>query len=106
MVSAGECCVFPLDWVISPSRIESGMIRKNEFMVRVLLFGRLAEITGNRSMNMQAADTAELMKMLSERHPELNGHSIAVAVNKRLTKDTVILNAGDEVALMPPYSGG
>lgn len=75
-------------------------------MVRVLFFGKLAELTGHRSTDIQAAHSTELLRTLREQYPQLSHHTMAVAVNRRLITEPVALSPGDEVAFMPPYSGG
>ncbi len=75
-------------------------------MVNVLLFGRLAEICGQSSFFFDMADTDTINEKLRNDFPELQQLSFAVAVNQILISRNTALKNGDEVALMPPYSGG
>jgi MoaE-MoaD fusion protein len=79
--------------------------------VRVLFFGVLKDLTGRDSEDLALADPAKVEDVLQHyrsRIAPLNGmvNSIAVAVNQQYAKPETILNPGDEVALLPPVSGG
>ncbi|MEY4002713.1 MAG: hypothetical protein RIT07_755 [Bacteroidota bacterium] len=75
-------------------------------MVNVLLFGRLAEICGQSNFFFDMADTDTISEKLRNDFPEMKQLSFAVAVNQVLIIGNTKLSDGDEVALMPPYSGG
>lgn len=75
-------------------------------MVNVLLFGRLAEICGQHNFVFEFHDTDKICEKLKSDFPELQQLSFAIAVNQVLITRNTELNDGDEVALMPPYSGG
>ncbi len=74
--------------------------------VRVLLFGALAERTGRRELSLDAdavADVADVVTAAGCRDEE----ALLVAVNHELVRDPrARVRDGDEVALMPPFSGG
>ena len=73
-------------------------------MVKILFFGVVADKLGKRSANAQAGlSLAELIAQLgcADMQPLL------VAVNQEQVQDMdYIVQDGDEVALMPPFSGG
>ena len=79
--------------------------------VKVLFFGRLKEIVG---LNEQCADVnegaslEELFLSYSARHPELARYraSLVASRNQEFSTWDTILRAGDEVAFLPPVSGG
>jgi len=73
--------------------------------IKIIAFGQIAEITG-KQLAAEATDTAILRTWLLEKFPALGQKKYAIAVNKKVVTDTVQLNENDEVALMPPYSGG
>ncbi|WP_294226353.1 MoaD/ThiS family protein [uncultured Chryseobacterium sp.] len=73
--------------------------------VKVISFGKIAEITG-KEFSVSASDTEALKKQLSGLFPQLADMKYAVAVNKKITEENAVLNNSDTVALMPPYSGG
>jgi molybdopterin converting factor subunit 1 len=79
--------------------------------VRVLYFGVLKEIFGRESEALELEDGALVADLLrSYRGRELGAarfwESIAVAVNQEYARGEDLLRDGDEVALLPPVSGG
>jgi molybdopterin synthase catalytic subunit len=79
--------------------------------VRVLVFGQLKDIAspGELSMEVPAGSTVEsLFAELVGRYPALEGlaSSIAIARNQNFAQPGELLADGDEIALLPPVSGG
>lgn len=79
-------------------------------MARVLMFGRLADIAGWRERIVAADRLSALRSAIGERQPELaralDADAVSVIVNDVLTRgDTPVADA-DEVAFLPPMSGG
>lgn len=79
--------------------------------VTVRLFARLREIAGGADLSLElpAGSTAgDAWAALTARHPELGGYtsSISCAVNEDYSRMSVPLRDGDEVAFLPPVSGG
>jgi molybdopterin converting factor small subunit len=75
--------------------------------MKLLLFGSLADIAGKTHFDLSnIRNTNELKSLLFRLHPELSSHSFLIAVNKKVRNENYELNSGDEVALMPPFSGG
>ena len=75
--------------------------------VRVLLFAGLREKTGQSEIGLELADgshVSDLKKKLSLQ--DSVWQSLAFAVNQAYSKADSILKDGDEVALIPPVSGG
>lgn len=75
-------------------------------MAQVLLFGPLRDAAGVDELTVVATDTTMLQQQLKTTFPALANYSFAVAVNGELISGTVPLSEQDEVALLPPYSGG
>lgn len=73
--------------------------------VKIIAFGQIAEITGKK-FETSSPDTETLKSWLLQNFPALENKKFVIAVNKRLITDTINLKDNDEVALMPPYSGG
>jgi molybdopterin converting factor subunit 1 len=78
--------------------------------MRVLLFAGLAELLGQRELTL-ADDSApctvsELESRVREAWPALAGKPFRVAVNQRYAAAADPIGAADEVALIPPVSGG
>jgi len=73
-------------------------------MVKILFFGAVADKLGKRCVDAQAGlSLAELIAQLGCADMQL----LLVAVNQEQIHDLdYIMQDGDEVALMPPFSGG
>jgi molybdopterin converting factor subunit 1 len=78
---------------------------------KVRLFARLSELAGTREAEVEMGEgltASEVYQALCGRYPalkELNG-SIRYAVNGEYTEPRSPVGDGDEVALIPPVSGG
>lgn len=81
-------------------------------MAKVLLLGRLRDVAGwrERTFDPPPATLSGLRALLSKDDPALGealaGKGVQAAVNKVLTRDDLALNPGDEIAFLPPMSGG
>jgi molybdopterin converting factor subunit 1 len=80
-------------------------------MVRVLFFGQLKEIVGKAEEACLAPDhwrLEDLFANYAEKFPKLAEFraSIAAAINQEYAEWNVGLRPGDEVAFLPPVSGG
>jgi MoaE-MoaD fusion protein len=79
--------------------------------VRVLFFGQLKEIIGIAQEDAELSDGArveDLFERYTRRFPKLAPFrsSIAASVNQEYAKWRAPLSNGDEVAFLPPVSGG
>jgi molybdopterin synthase catalytic subunit len=79
--------------------------------VQVLFFGVLKELAGASSAELElqaGATAADLWSALNRQTPALARfqRSVAVAVNQNYCEPGTLLHDGDEVALLPPVSGG
>lgn len=79
--------------------------------VRVLFFGAAADQTGTRQIEIPASGTFTLeglWQLLTERYPDLLPMSgiLAFAVNQEYAGMEAAVSPGDEVAILPPVSGG
>ena len=76
----------------------------------MLLFAGLAEAVGRREIELSGEPdprtVAELSSRLREALPALAGRPWRVAVNRRYASADDTVSPGDEVALIPPVSGG
>lgn len=80
-------------------------------LVKVRLFARLREIAGQGELPVEVPDgydAGALWNDLAMQYPGLAPYrsSISCAVNEDYAKFTTRLKDGDEVAFMPPVSGG
>jgi molybdopterin converting factor subunit 1 len=102
--AAQFCCGFLLG---CPVGYRSDMLLV--MRVRLLYFGILRERLGGGESRLEMRDgatVAEVLNVYRERLPDFMWDSIAVAVNQEYTKADFVLKDGDEVALLPPVSGG
>jgi MoaE-MoaD fusion protein len=79
--------------------------------VQVLFFGVLKDIVGRAEDLLELKEGATLADVLShyeERVPKIREilHTVALSVNRHYAGPGAILGEGDEVALLPPVSGG
>jgi MoaE-MoaD fusion protein len=79
--------------------------------VRVLFFGMLKELAGKSSDLIDLQDGASLRDLLNHYESQIprlkeSIPSLAVAVNRQYARPDTRLNSEDEVALLPPVSGG
>lgn len=79
--------------------------------VRVLLFGAAADAAGTREVEIDAGESStleDLWPQLAERHPGLSPlrETLAFAVNGEYARGDAPVSPGDEVAVLPPVSGG
>ena len=79
--------------------------------VRVKFFGMLKEVAGRDSETLglpEGARVADLLENCAQSMPDLKDYFpiIAVALNHEYSERDATLREGDEVALIPPVSGG
>ncbi|NVO30633.1 molybdopterin converting factor subunit 1 [Hymenobacter lapidiphilus] len=78
--------------------------------LNIALFGVAREIVGQPTLEIETAAGQSARGLLSElhaRYPALAAlSSLAVAVNNEYAADDAPLHERDEIALIPPVSGG
>lgn len=77
--------------------------------ITVLAFGIAKDIFGGGSIHVElnGADVQSLKVLLEGRYSRLKDlKSYLVAVNNEYATDDTILKANDEIAIIPPVSGG
>jgi molybdopterin converting factor subunit 1 len=77
--------------------------------IRVLYFGVLKDVMGQSSAMMELVEGASVADLLALHRGSGKASvwdSIAVAVNQEYARAEDVLKDGDEVALLPPVSGG
>lgn len=78
--------------------------------MKVLAFGIVKEIFNNSSVDVYFKEDAtvdKLKDLLEQRYPRLNQlGSYMIAVNNEYASDNDVIQEGDEVAIIPPVSGG
>jgi molybdopterin synthase sulfur carrier subunit len=98
---------------IPPRRYNSHVPAKdtNAIRLNVLFFGRLKDAIGHGQESMEIPSDSRIEDLFAHcvtRYPELAAHrkSVAVSRNREFAAWTTPLQPGDEVAFLPPVSGG
>ena len=78
--------------------------------MKVLAFGVVKDIFSNSIVDIDMEDVAtinQLKTLLEEKYPQLNQlGSYMIAVNNEYASLNEVIREGDEVAIIPPVSGG
>jgi molybdopterin converting factor subunit 1 len=79
--------------------------------VQVLFFGVLRDLVGRASESLELDDdatVADVLEHYQSRIPKIREMlpSLALSVNQHYSGPGAVLGNGDEVALLPPVSGG
>ena len=77
--------------------------------VTIRLFAMYREAVGQRVLTWKVEDgttVAELWQALRDAYPDLPNISPTAAINAEYVPPTTTVHDGDEVAFLPPVSGG
>ena len=79
--------------------------------INVLCFASCSDIIGSRKLEIEAEEphsVKDLLDNLIAQHPKLSHmeRSLMISVNQSYVERSQLLKDGDEVALIPPVSGG
>jgi molybdopterin converting factor subunit 1 len=79
--------------------------------VKVRLFARLRDAAGAGELEREVpegATAADVWRTLADEFPAIDAYrsSISVAVNEKYSRMTTTVGEGDEIAFLPPVSGG
>jgi len=75
--------------------------------LEVLFFGSLTDASLVPALTVNdMVDTNEVKRFLEEKYPTLISAKYFMAVNQKMIQTNTLLQPGDTVALMPPFSGG
>ncbi len=78
--------------------------------MKVLAFGIVKDIFNNSSIDIDVdrnLSIGKLKMLLEERYPRLNQlGSYMIALNNEYASMNDVINEGDEIAIIPPVSGG
>jgi molybdopterin synthase catalytic subunit len=74
--------------------------------VRVRLFAGLRERAGADEVRLELPEGAAVRDALERMTAVIDGVRVVMAVNQEYADGDVVLHAGDELALIPPVSGG
>ena len=78
--------------------------------IKILAFGIARDIVGGSTFDLQVKkglDIQGFRQEINSKYPAFNDlSSLMIAVNSEYTEDSQLLNENDEIALIPPVSGG
>jgi len=75
--------------------------------IRLKAFGMLAEKIGTDSLEIENPGSSEALKrQLLQQIPELQSLTFRMAVDRKLIQAETAISTGQEIALLPPFSGG
>jgi molybdopterin converting factor small subunit len=74
--------------------------------VKIQLYGQLKQMTGESELFTDAADTDGLTREMAIRYPRLENLTYMIAVDRNVVQVNTPIKASQELALLPPYSGG
>ena len=83
-------------------------------MTQLLFFGKLGDLAGGRMRDIALPETkttvAQLIATIDEGDPTLGSAlrdaSVRIVVNEKFCPADTVVDANDEVAFLPPVSGG
>ncbi|MCM4156214.1 MoaD/ThiS family protein [Gramella sp. AN32] len=79
--------------------------------MNILLFGITRDIVGRHQLDGEEfkdlSTVGDLRNHLQQKYPDLQKlSSLNIAVNEEMREDSFIISGRDEIALIPPVSGG
>ena len=78
-------------------------------IITIKYFGMLSEITNKNTETLKVPDnynTEDINKLLLQTYPTIGDISYTIAVNQKVIQKIYTLSPNDEIALLPPFSGG
>ena len=80
-------------------------------LIKILLFASCRELIGAKHLELSVRDgltVGQLKQQIVRDYPQMRGitPSLSTAINMEYVGDDAVLNSSDEVALIPPVSGG
>lgn len=78
--------------------------------ISLLLFGIAKDIVGQRTLELdveEGCSVAALKQLVVDRYPQFEALKyLGIAVNNEYADNALTIQQGDEIALIPPVSGG
>lgn len=77
-------------------------------MNKVMFFAHLRDLVGEESIKIAAAGktVAELKEMIAEQFAAAKFDTVMTAINEEFATNDEVIKDGDEIAFIPPVSGG
>ncbi len=75
--------------------------------LKIVLFGSLVDIIGRSEIAIDdCKDTQELKERMIIDFPKLKSCEFLISVDKKIIRDNLVFSGGNEIAFLPPFSGG
>lgn len=75
--------------------------------IKVLTFGKINETIPNHELEIEDEMTTDnLVALLESSYPSLKNNTYKLAINNAIIHQNMSLKPNDEIALLPPFSGG
>jgi len=78
--------------------------------VKILLYGRIRSTVGKNTIHVIAkgseCDVQDIKKIVFQKFPEIMKETFAFVVNQEICNNNSKVKEGDEIAFLPPISGG
>lgn len=75
--------------------------------IKLLFFGVLTDAAKTNEVKVEGLKSLDEVKnYVFQNYPEVMNFSHIIAVNRDITKENISLSDGDEVAFLPPFTGG
>jgi len=79
--------------------------------IRVLFFASLADVVGGRERYVESAEVTDVISVFNKfaaEFPTMETHraSTLFALNSEFARPDIAVRDGDEIAFLPPVSGG
>ena len=75
--------------------------------MKVLFFGVLSELAAkNEDMFDFAGTVQEFRKMMGDKYSGFLDQKYQIAANQKVVQDDHVLSGNEELALLPPFTGG
>ena len=75
--------------------------------IRLKVFGMLAEKMGTDSLEIENPGSSALLhQRLLEQFPQLSALTFRMALDRKILHADTDISQGQEIALLPPFSGG
>ncbi|WP_298224988.1 MoaD/ThiS family protein [Flavobacterium sp.] len=78
--------------------------------ITVKYFGIIADVTSKKEETFTLSDAVNSIQSLQfhleQLYPEIKNTTYSLAINQKLTNQNETLQDQDEIALLPPFSGG
>lgn len=75
--------------------------------VKLKVFGKLEELMGAKELVWSLPiDVNSLRNELESKFPSLKNNQFSISINNKIVSTNVLLRHEDQIALLPPFSGG